>query len=213
MKTLLLATWLALLSQAASAQLFKEWFRQNSTQRQYLREQIAELKIYLELTKNGYQIAKEGLAVIHQIKNKEFGLHKNRFDSLSIVKPAIGALPHLRRITDLHGSINALCEKLPDQISACEGLKPEQKSQFYKGIRALYQDCQVLLADLFATIRDGQLALTDEQRISRIQACYEQFASNYIFAQDLRQQAGLVCQIADMELKDIQNRRALHNKK
>ncbi len=69
---------------------------QNKTQKEYLIEQIAQLKIYLELTEKGYKIAKEGLTTIGQIKRGEFKLHKNRFDSLLIVNPKIGSSSRLQ---------------------------------------------------------------------------------------------------------------------
>ena len=57
-------------------QRLKEWIQQDKTQKEYLTEQIAQLKIYLELTEKGYNIAKEGLTVIGEIKRGEFKLHK-----------------------------------------------------------------------------------------------------------------------------------------
>ncbi|MDR6809678.1 hypothetical protein J2Y45_006755 [Dyadobacter sp. BE34] len=201
---------LALSGIDSRAQLFKEWFRQNRTQREYLKEQIAQLKIYLELTKEGYKIAKEGLNTIHQIKSGEFKLHKNRFDSLLIVKSGITSLPRLQHISDLHGSVNEICEKLPARLETCEGLSPEQKKQFSLALTKLYDDCQVLFYGFFAVIRDGQLSMSDEERIHRIEFFYEEFEKNYLFAQDLRRQVGLICEQVKNEINDLENRRALH---
>ena len=209
-KHILLTVLLALSGIDSRAQLFKEWFRQNRTQREYLKEQIAQLKIYLELTKEGYKIAKEGLNTIHQIKNGEFKLHKNRFDSLQIVKSGITSLSRLQHISDLHGSVNEICEKLPAQIQACQGLSAGQKKQFTEALTKLYDDCQVLVYGFFAVIRDGQLSMTDDERIKRIQHFQQEFEKNYLFAQDLRRQVGLICEQVKNEIEDIENRRALH---
>lgn len=209
MKKLLIAFWLALLPALADAQLFKEWFRQNSTQREYLKEQIAQLKIYLQLTKQGYKIAKEGLGAIHQIKNGELNLHKDRFDSLRIVKSGITSLPRLQHITDLHGSINEICERLPSQIAGCESIDPAVKKQMLAGLKALYDDSQVLIGRLFMVIRDDQLSMTDDERIQQVEKLGQHFEENYLFAQNLRRDLGMVCQAARQELEDIDNRRAL----
>lgn len=209
MKKLLIALWLALLPALADAQLFKEWFRQNSTQREYLKEQIAQLKIYLQLTKQGYKIAKEGLGAIHQIKKGELNLHKDRFDSLRIVKSGITSFPRLQQITDLHGSINEICERLPSQIAGCESIDPAVKKQMLAGLKALYDDSQVLIGRLFMVIRDDQLSMTDDERIQQVEKLGQHFEENYLFAQNLRRDLGMVCQAARQELEDIDNRRVL----
>lgn len=210
MKALLIALWLALLATRANAQLFKEWFRQNKTQREYLKEQIVQLKLYLELTKQGYKIAKEGLNAVHQIKNGEFKLHKNRFDSLRIVKSGITSLSRLQHITGLHGAINEICEKLPSQIASCEPLDPPVKKQMLTGLKTLYDDSQVLIEGFFMVIRDDQVSMTDDERIQRIEALCKDFEENYLFAQNLRRDLGLVCKSVSAELEDIENRRTLN---
>ncbi|MGN7890042.1 hypothetical protein ACN9ML_00690 [Dyadobacter endophyticus] len=210
MRTLLIALWLALLATGAHAQLFKEWFRQNKTQREYLKEQIVQLKLYLELTKQGYKIAKEGLNTIHQIKNGEFKLHKNRFDSLRIVKSGITSLFRLQHITDLHGSINEVCEKLPAEIAGCRLLDPAQKKRMITGLKMLYDDSQVLIGGFFMVIRDEQVSMTDNERIQRIEGICKEFEENYLLAQNLRRDLRLVCKSVSAELEDIDNRRQLN---
>lgn len=210
MRTLLIALWLALLATGAHAQLFKEWFRQNKTQREYLKEQIVQLKLYLELTKQGYKIAKEGLNTIHQIKNGEFKLHKNRFDSLRIVKSGITSLSRLQHITDLHGSINEVCEKLPAEIAGCQLLDPAQKKRMITALKTLYDDSQVLIGGFFMVIRDEQVSMTDNERIQRIEGICKEFEGNYLVAENLRRDLGLVCKSVSAELEDIDNRRQLN---
>lgn len=208
-RTLLLALWLTFAAASAQAQKFKEWFRQNKTQREYLKEQIAQLKIYLELTKKGYKIAKQGLATIHQIKNGEFKLHKNRFDSLLIVKSGISSLSRLEHITDLHGNINEVCEMTPAEITQCETINDQQKKQMLTALKTLYDDCQTLVNGFFAVIRDGQLQMSDDERIQRIDLLGKEFEDNYLFAQNLRRDLHTICKASADELEAIKNRRAL----
>ncbi|SEJ52936.1 hypothetical protein SAMN05216327_11241 [Dyadobacter sp. SG02] len=209
-KCVLLTFFLLFALGESRAQLFKEWFRQNRTQRQYLKEQIVQLKLYLELTKKGYKIAKAGLNTIHQIKNCEFKLHKNRFDSLLVVKSGITSLSRLQHISDLHGSVNEIYEELPRDIEACQGLSPAQKRQFNDVLTEFYDDSQVLVYGFFAVVRDGQLSMTDDERIKRIEHFYVEFEKNYMFAQDLRRQIGLVCELVKREIQDLENCRKLH---
>lgn len=208
-KTIWLALWLIFALTDANAQKFKEWFRQNKTQREYLKEQIAQLKIYLELTKKGYKIAKEGLATIDQIKNGEFRLHRNRFDSLLIVKSAVSSLSRLQHITDLHGNINELCEKMPGELSRCEAVDDQQKRHILLALKSLYDDSQTLINAFFAVIRDGQLKMTDDERVQRIEELCQEFEENYLFAQNLRRDFTVICKASTDELEEIKNRRAL----
>lgn len=209
MKALLITIWLAFTAWKVQAQLFKEWFRQNKTQREYLKEQIAQLRLYLELTKEGYKIAKQGLNAIHQIKNGEFKLHKNRFDSLGIVKSGIASLSRLQHITDLHGRINDICENLPVEIARCELLDPAVKKQMLTALKTLYDDSQVLIGGFFMVIRDDQVSMTDDERIQRIEGLRKDFEENYLFAQNLRSDLALVCKSSAAELEDLENRRSI----
>lgn len=210
MKTVLIALWLAMLSGYCHAQNFKEWFRQNKTQKEYLIEQIAQLKIYLEFTKEGYKIAKEGLEIIHQIKNGEFALHKNRFDSLRIVKTGIIKLARIQYIQDLDAGIAELCAKLPAEISQCASLDARLKKQLQGALASLDDDCQILAAGLTMVLKDGQVSMTDDQRVKRIEDIGAEFEENYVFAQNLRRDFTALCQSATNELIDIEHRRAIH---
>src|SRR5438093_6658250 len=72
-----------------AAQTFSEWFEQKETQKKYLIEQIAALQTYLGYVQKGYSIAQKGLTTISNIKNGEFNLHTDYFNSLRSVNPNI----------------------------------------------------------------------------------------------------------------------------
>ena len=201
---------LMLVTNAGFAQNFKEWFRQKKTQKQYLAEQIAQLKIYLELTKKGYKIAKEGLTTISDIKRSEFKMHKNRFDSLLIVNPNIGSYSRLKQITDLHGRINDICETMPVALAEAGVFDQDQRAYFEKVLALLYEDCQHILSNLFLVIRNGNVAMTDDERILRIELCFRQMQDNYSFARSFEQNTKVFAQQVSIERTEIKNSRALH---
>src|SRR5690606_37042983 len=74
---------------SAHAQTWDEWFQQKKTQKKYLIKQVAALQIYLGYVKKGYEIARQGLNLIGDIKDGDFSLHKDYFESLKAVNPAI----------------------------------------------------------------------------------------------------------------------------
>lgn len=201
---------LTLLNSDCYGQRFAEWFRQNKTQKEYLIEQIAHLKLYLELTEKGYQIAKEGLTTIGDIKRGEFKLHSNRFDSLRIVSAAVGSHPRLKQITDMHGRVNQICEKLAGEL-AKQAVFSQPQLDYIKGVLALvYDDCQGILYSMFDVIRSGNTAMTDDERLRRIDLLCARMQDNYLFAQSFAEQTRILASQIKSEKTAIENSRALH---
>lgn len=201
MKKVAITLFMLLFSNLSRAQIFKEWFRQNATQKDYLTGQIAQLKIYLELTEKGYKIAQEGLTTIGDIKRGEFKLHKNRFDSLLIVNPKIGSSSRLKQITDLHGRVNQTCEKLPAQLEP--SFNADQMAYINKVLKLVYDDCQSVLSNLFLVIRNGNLSMSDDERILRIELCFQQMQDNYSFVKDFEQKTRLLARQVKNEQSEI----------
>ncbi len=76
-----------ILSTAAPAQTWDEWFKQKKTQKKYLAKQIVLLRLYLGYLKKGYEIADKGLTTIHNIKNGDFNpKNPSRVDRLRVKK-------------------------------------------------------------------------------------------------------------------------------
>lgn len=211
MKTKFILAFVIITIAPAKAQIVKEWLQQASTQKEYLLEQIAELKIYLEATKKGYQIAKDGLSIISSIKKKEFDLHKNRFDSLLIVKPSISSLARLKQITDLHGHINDICRRHSPLIMANTNLEDWQRSQIQEAFLRLYDDSQSVINSLFLAIRHRQVSMTDNQRLDLIGLCLVQMQQNYSFAKDLKEQTAALSQQRKNEQLQIENIKSLYD--
>jgi len=210
MKKLLALMLFTIMIRPASSQNLNEWLRQNRTQKKYLETQIAELKIYLELTKKGYKIAKEGLATIHSIKNGEFKLHKRFFDTLMIVNPVVYGSPRLKDITDLHGQINEICNKGPTLLAKGGQLTAHELTYITKVYDKLYNNCQGILYALLTLIRDGNLKMNDAQRLERLEVLYGQMLSNYRFANSFQSQSAVLIKQRTSETDQIQTGRALH---
>ncbi|MGB4400952.1 MAG: hypothetical protein WBJ10_16380, partial [Daejeonella sp.] len=57
------------------AQTWDEIFKQKETQKKYLVQQLAALKLYAGYLKKGYDIADKGISSIKAFSNGEFKLH------------------------------------------------------------------------------------------------------------------------------------------
>lgn len=210
MKKLLPLMLLLFVLRPGYAQNLNEWLRQKRTQKKYLQTQIAELKIYLELTKKGYKIAKEGLATIHSIKNGEFKLHKNFFDTLLIVNPVVSGSPRAKDITELHGQINEICNKGPAFLADGGQLTENELSYIRNVYGKVYDDCQGVLSALLTLIRHNNLKMNDAQRLERLEVLYGQMLSNFRFTSSFQTQAALLIKQRATETNQIQTSRALH---
>ena len=83
----------------------REWFQQKETQKKYLLQQIAALEIYYDYAKKGYDIASKELGIIRQIKDGDFNLHRDFFNALQRVNPAIANWSRVGEIINLQVKI------------------------------------------------------------------------------------------------------------
>ena len=210
MRKLIVLVVFVLWANAGLAQRAREWFRQNKTQKQYLIEQIAQLRIYLELTEKGYKIAKQGLTSIGDIKRGEFNLHKNRFDSLSIVKSAIKKNPlasatvgHIRAMIILYWGLD-------DLMAECRFLSADEKQLVRNVFDRLAGDGVGVLDRLEETTTSGKLKMTDDARSSQTSSLFEQSQSIHTFARQLTSESAMLSAQRKQQYEALENSRIIH---
>lgn len=176
---LLLALSMATITKA---QTFSEWFRQKSTQKKYLIEQIVALKVYSGYLKKGYDIGKKGLGTISRIKNGEFNLHRDFFGSLSTVNPAIKKDPRVAGIEQMQKAIlDKKSQVLADITSTT--LIPGKEKQYIRDVFGrLIENCDHLLEELADVALSNNLTMKDDERLIRIDKIYQEMEDNYRFA-------------------------------
>jgi hypothetical protein len=163
------------------AQNWQEWFRQKKTQRKYLVQQIAALKVYLEYLKEGYTVAKKGLNMIGDIKDGNFNSHSEYFGSLKQINPSVGnstkieaAIAYQNLITDDFGRLLYECQSSPY-------LTNEEKVYVNDVYTNLIQDGADELTQLKMVITADDLEMKDDERISKVDAIYESMKDKYTF--------------------------------
>src|SRR5690606_2415501 len=153
-----------ILSTAAPAQTWNEWFRQKKTQTQYLVQQIAALKVYLDYLKQGYDIADKGLTIVGNIRDDNFSDHKDFFSSLSRVNPAVRDLPHAKMIS---GFYNDLVSELSlmEKIAGTTVLTKAERDY----VRVVYQNLRRQAGErtqeLALLLTDDQFQMSDQERV------------------------------------------------
>lgn len=164
------------------AQTFSEWFRQKATQRKYLIEQIAALKAYGMVLKNGYNVSRDGLKAIGDIKDGDFNLHKDYFNSLKAVNPEISKYPRAKDIATIQQNIVALTAKNRQQVRSSGQFSSAELSYINGVYDRLQKDCLQTLSDLETVTTSGNIEMKDDERIERIDKLYKDSQSQYGFA-------------------------------
>jgi hypothetical protein len=178
LKALITCFMLSALSfQHVYAQTFAEWFSQKKTQIKYLTEQIAALNACETSLKQGYSMMKSEWGAIGNFKNGEFGLHQDYYNSLSQVNPLV------KSNSDLP-TIQAEQQSILSQFNALQHLSGLSASeQTYIGLvqQSVFNQCAKDLNDLQAVLSSGELVMTDDERIKRINQLTAAIKDKYLF--------------------------------
>ena len=175
MKTwrVIVGIWMSILALKVNAQNNKEIKRQA--------EQIAYLKIYGELIKKGYEIARAGLTLIGDIKNKDFGQHQHYFKSLGRVNSVVRKSPEANRAAELGKQILIVYYRDWPKLADSENLPESEKTYVYGVFQRVIRNSQSELEQLEALLTDGKLILKDGERLERIRNVLLQMENNYEF--------------------------------
>ena len=164
-----------------AAQTWAEFFKQNKTQRKYLIEQIAALRVYADFARKGYGIVKEGTQMIGDLKRGDFNLHDAHFKSLRVVNPTIKKADQVSAIIEMH---QAMAKSRAGTFQKVQATKMINATEL-KLIQQLYANLAAEsgkdLEALELLIKDGELELSDDQRISRIDKLYKAMLEKYGF--------------------------------
>ena len=189
--------------QQVYAQTFAEWFKQKSTQKKYLLQQISALMVYRQYAQQGYAIAKGGLSSIGNYISGEFDLHGDHYKHLRQVNAAVRGNPQANSMLRWQGDIlnrTAAIQKM-------SGFKPSEQDYLHKVCTALLQDCDGLLYELELLLTDGKAEMSDEQRLRQLGRLHEQMKDNVGFANRFYNACAVYAQLkkqATSESKRIQ---------
>jgi hypothetical protein len=154
------------------AQSLSNFFAQKKTELQYMIDQVAAYKIYLDDLTKGYNLAKNEIQAIHDIKNGEFNLHENFFNSLKIVNPEIKNTSLIFDILDLvsgiTGELNILKQSSDPYISRVRD--------------NMLKACAVDLEIISSAITDDRYTMGDGERISRLEFILGDLQNKYEFS-------------------------------
>lgn len=182
MKKIIVAiTAYLIMSLPADAQTWSEWFRQKKTQKKYLLQQIAALKVYIDYAQKGYQIAADGVNAVRDIKRGDFNLHDNFFKSLYEINPAIKKYAKVADILLYQLKIISGAKQILKDVSASKQFTPEEMEYCKTVFEFLFGECTKSVDELITVITAGEMQMKDDERLKRIDKIYLDMQNKYAF--------------------------------
>lgn len=192
-----------LFAHQAGAQTFAEWFQQKQTQIKYLIEQIGGLQIYLGYLKKGYNIADKGWNTVKDLKNGEFKLHKDYFNSLKSVNPSIKKYSRVAEIIALQSQIIARYRIYSQKLKEINAFQPEEIDYCRDVFTNLIDDVADCIEQLTTVLSNGDWEMTDDERMKRIDQLYKEMTGKYAFVCAFGDKTYLLGQQRERELNDL----------
>lgn len=210
MKYLSLIMIALLTGMGTRSQTFNEWFDQKQTQTKYLFEQIAAYQVYTGYLEKGYKIVRNGSKIIGDIKKGDIRLHSEYFNSLKTLNPSVKKYSKISRIIEAQLQLLSLYRK---------SLKHVTKSNvFTRGeinyCSSVYSNLINLSGDvidiLMVVTTSGEIEMTDNERIKKIDVLYTDIQEKVAFAQQFSRETELLILQRNKEKSDVQVTRFIY---
>lgn len=205
MKTILIL-FLVTISLSLKAQTWDEIFKQKETQKKYLIQQLAALKLYAGYLKKGYDIADKGISSIKALSNGEFKLHDDFFQSFKLINPALANKANLAEILKWQYDIR----KGFSTLRQADGFPPNEKAYFEAVQRNIADECALDLDELLLIITTGKLEMQDAERVKRIESIHSRMKDKYVFTEAFISQANNLRMQREMETRSINRSKNLN---
>lgn len=176
----------------ADAQTWSEWFRQKKTQKKYLFQQIAALKVYIDYAQKGYQIAADGVHAVRDIKRGDFNLHDNYFKSLYQINPAIKKYGKVADILLYQFRIVSSAKQTLKDVISAKQFTPEEIEYCKSVFEFLFGECTKSVEELVDVLTADKLQMNDDERLKRIDKIYTDMQDKYAFCASFGEEMGLL---------------------
>lgn len=193
-------------SSQLKAQGIGDWFNQKASQKKTLLESILALKAYGQVLQKGYDISKDGLGLIGDIKTGDLSLHGDHFSSLTNVNGNIRRYGRATDIVQLQQRILSLVNIAKAQLGQ-QHYSATERDYFNRVYDRLLTDCAAVVDELTDITTDNRLQMTDDERIKRIGQLFDRSQSQYGFISSWIQQTNRLETQRNQELQNIKKLR------
>jgi len=171
----------AICANISHAQTFNEWFRQKKTQKKYLLQQIAALRVYLDYLKKGYKIVDKGLTIVGDIKQGKFDLDIEYLESLGNVNSAVSGSAKVASIIGYQKKIMTEFRKLKSLANETAYFTDEERKYVESVYANMLRESELSLDELDRVLSNSDFEMTDDERVKRVDALYVDMKDKYTF--------------------------------
>lgn len=148
-------------------------------------EKLRELRKILKELKKGYDILFEGYTKIRDISRGNFKLHQAFLDGLLQVSPAVKNYGRIKDIVQMQLTIVKECGQAREQLSASGAFNAKELDYLSKVYNELAGGSLKNLDALLDVVTAKKLRASDDERLSRIDAIYEELSEQLVFLRHL----------------------------
>lgn len=206
MKSLAITILLIAILQESNAQIFA----QKKTRRELLLQQIAALKVYTGYLQKGYEIAKNGINTINDIKHGDFDLHSFFFDSYNNVNPSVLNYAKVPAILIYADGIDKACKEAMINVVNNKNFSPEENQYLKRVLNVLLDKTAQVISELKLITSDNLLEMKDDERIEWIDRIYDDIKDKYVFVQSFSKGSQVLLAQRLHDETEINNSRALN---
>jgi len=206
MKSLVITILLIAIFQESHAQIFA----QKKTRRELLLQQIAALKVYTGYLQKGYEIAKNGINTITDIKHGDFDLHTIFFNSYNIVNPAVLKYAKVPAILSYADGIDKTCKEAMINVVNDQNFSQEENEYLKRVLNTLLDKSAQVISELKLITSDNLLEMKDDERIEWIGRMYDDIKDKCVFVQSFSKGAHVLLAQRINNVTEISNSRALN---
>lgn len=177
---------------SSNAQIADEWLNQKATQKKYLLQQIAALQVYIGYAKKGYNVVNGGITTIKNIKNGDFNLHRDFFNGLKNVNPAIRRYAKVADIIAYQVKIIKQTKGTLQQIRETKQFTENELDYCKQVFDNLLDECIKTVEELMLVTTSGKLEMKDDERLKRIDRLYADVQDKYSFSCSFSEDMGIL---------------------
>ncbi|WP_431217147.1 hypothetical protein ACQ86N_22955 [Puia sp. P3] len=141
--------------------------------------QIAKLQLFISHIEKGYQLVRQGLTTIGDIKQGDLNIHQLFFTSLQVVSPEIRNYVKIADILTMQASMLSAYHAGYEEAKAANLFSAADINyinSLFQGILGKNNDD---ILELTGILTDGDWQMNDAQRLSRIDHLYESVTAQY----------------------------------
>jgi hypothetical protein len=210
MKKITLILLFSLSLYKGDAQTFAEWTQQKKTQIKYLQQQIVGLQMYTTYLQKGYKILGKGLSAISDIKNADFNLHNNYFNSLKRINPNVKKYFRIADVISLQFRILKTCQKAVQATKENTWFTGNEVSYIQDVFTKILSETSEDINQLMAFITPNIFIMKDDERVMQIDNIYADLLDKQSFTENFSNEIYVLGMQRLKESQDIKISRLLN---